>query len=96
MRRTMTMKYKPVTEWIGCGISTVFTAIQTNQTFQTVCLILTCLSIAVTTAFTIYKWVKSAKADGKITKEELEEGIKILNDGISQITGAINETKEEE
>ena len=74
-----------LTEWLGCGISTVFTFMQTNQTWQIVCLILTAVSIAVTTAFNIWKWVKAAKADGKITLEEAEEGVKILNDGVEQI-----------
>ena len=63
-----------MSEWLGCGISTLLTAMQTNQTWQIVCLVLTAISIAVTTAFNIWKWVKAAKRDGKITQEELEEG----------------------
>ena len=88
------MKYKPVSEWIGCAISSVFTALQTNQTWQLVCLILTALSIAVTTAFTLYKWIKMAKADGKITKEEIEEGIGIIKDGVDQISDIVKEKKD--
>ena len=79
------MKYKSTTEWLGCGISTVFTVLQTNQTWQIICLVLTAISITVTTAFTIWKWVKFATKDGKITVEEAEEGVKILNDGIESI-----------
>lgn len=89
------MKYKPVTEWIGCGISSIFTALQTNENWQLICLILTALSITITTAFTIYKWVKSAKADGKITPEEIEEGIGIVVDGANQIKNVIEENKKD-
>lgn len=88
------MKYKPITEWIGCGISSLFTMLQTNENWQLVCLILTCVSITITTAFTIYKWYKSAMADGKITKEEIEEGIEIAAHGIDQIGNAIKEKED--
>ena len=94
MRRKPKMKYKPVSEWIGCAISSVFTALQTNQTWQLVCLILTALSIAVTTAFTLYKWIKMAKADGKITREEIEEGVSIIKDGVDQISDIVKEKKD--
>lgn len=51
----------------------VFTAIQTNELFQLVSLILTCLATAVSIGYTFYIWYKKAKADGKITKEEIED-----------------------
>lgn len=94
-RRMRTMKYKPVTEWIGCGISTVFTVLQTNETWQIICLVLTAISITVTTAFTIYKWVKSATKDGKITEEELEEGVKIIQDGVENIKNTVEGGKKD-
>lgn len=84
-----------MSEWLGCGISTLLTAMQTNQTWQIVCLVLTAISIAVTTAFNIWKWVKAAKRDGKITQEELEEGVGILNEGIDKITNLGKEKKED-
>ena len=31
------------------------------------------------------QWWKKAKADGKLTKEEIEEGVDILNQGISTL-----------
>ena len=54
-------------------LGAVFTAIQTDATLQIVSLVLTIIATAFSIAFTIYKWWKSAKADGKITKEELED-----------------------
>ena len=33
----------------------------------------------------IVSWYKKAKADGKITKEEIKEGANIIKDGIEQL-----------
>ena len=49
------MKNNPV-EWIGCGIATILTAIQTEHVFQIISLVLTCIATLVTLAFTIWKW----------------------------------------
>ena len=60
-------------------LGAVFTAIQTDTTLQIISLVLTIVATAFSIAFTIYKWYKSAKADGKITKDEIDELIDELN-----------------
>lgn len=60
-------------------LGAVFTAVQTDATLQIISLILTIIATAFSIAFTIYKWWKSAKADGKITKDEIDELIDELN-----------------
>lgn len=62
-------RYDFLTETFGV----IFTAIQTNELFQLISLILTCLATAVSLCYTIILWYKKAKEDGKITKEEIEE-----------------------
>ena len=54
-------------------LGAVFTAVQTDTTLQIISLILTIIATTFSIAFTVYKWWKSAKADGKITKEEIED-----------------------
>ena len=54
-------------------LGAVFTAVQTDTTLQIVSLVLTIIATTFSIAFTVYKWWKSAKADGKITKEEIED-----------------------
>lgn len=54
-------------------LGAVFTAVQTDTTLQIISLVLTIIATTFSIAFTIYKWWKSAKADGKITKEEIED-----------------------
>lgn len=71
---------------IGTSLSAVGTAIQTNQILQTISLILTIFG-AILTYFIgpLYIWFKKSKSDGKITKEEIEEGKKIIKKGIEKI-----------
>lgn len=59
--------------------SAILTLAQTEHIFQIVQLILTIVAVIVSTAFTIYKWYKSAMKDGKITDEELEDLQEKLN-----------------
>lgn len=67
-------------EWLGPAAGTILTAVQTHEVFQIISLILTILTTFITFAFTIYKWVKAAKADGKIDANEIEQGIEIIED----------------
>lgn len=55
-------------------------SIQPNEVFQLIELILACLSFLITISYTIYKWYKRAKADGKITQDEVDELIDDLHD----------------
>lgn len=55
----------------GTAVCLTNTATQTNQTMQTVNLVITIVVGVVTLAYTIYKWYKKAKSDGKITPDEV-------------------------
>lgn len=59
--------------YLGNTFALVLTAIQTNEIYQTISLILTILATLLSIAYTIYKWYKKASADGKITAEEIDE-----------------------
>ena len=66
--------------WIGTGISAILTIVQTNEVFQIVSLVLTILTTLLTFIFTIYKWIKLSKEDGKIDEDEIKQGIEIVED----------------
>ena len=72
-------------DWLGCGAGVILTAVQTNQIFQTISLILTCIATLLTIAYNIYRWYKKATEDKKITPEEIKEGIDVINDSIDKI-----------
>lgn len=60
------------------GLTYVVAVAQTNEVFQWIELGFSILTSVVLIAYRLWKWYKSAKADGKITKDELKEGIKIV------------------
>lgn len=80
-------------DYICCVVATVLTVAQTNEIFQLVSLILTCIATLTAIGFTIYKWVKKAKADGKIDKEEIEELVDIIEDGAEELKDKIDKNK---
>lgn len=73
----------------GTGVSAVGTATQTNGTLQTISLIITIIGGLITILTTIVipfiKWWKKAKADGKITNEEIDEAKDIINNGLDNL-----------
>ena len=64
--------------------------IQDNPIWQGIQLGLSILTSVVLIAYRIWKWHNEATADGKITKDEVEEGFKIVNDGLEDINGKVN------
>lgn len=76
------MKYDELVSWIGTLTGGVFTAVQTSEVFQIVSLVITCLAGLFTIVYTIWKWYRRAKADGKITEDEVDELMDELKDKI--------------
>lgn len=68
----------------GTALCLSNTVTQTNDTMQTVNMVITIVVGVVTLAYTIYKWYKKAKADNKITKEEIEELIDDVKEDIDE------------
>ena len=65
------------------AIAVVLTATQVEPVFQIIQLIATIVASVVSIAFTsikLYFWWKDAISDGKITKEEVDEAKKIVDD----------------
>ena len=42
----------------------------------------------------LYNWYKKAKADGKITKDEVKEGVGIITEGFKELKGLEKEADE--
>lgn len=76
---------KKLFEVVGNGTQYVLTMAQTNEIFQLVELILSILTTCFILGINIYAWWKKAKADGKIDKEEVDELVEIIGDGINDI-----------
>ena len=81
---------KPINEFVagvfGTGSCAVGTALQTNEILQTISLIITILGGIVTLiVLPLLNWYNKAKQDGKITHEEIKEGVETLKNGLDQL-----------
>lgn len=74
-----------VSAGIGTIISAVGTGLQTNEILETISLIITILGAILTITMSVLTWWRNAKQDGKITKEEIDDGLKIIGDGVNEI-----------
>ena len=91
------MKDNNIISWIGSGITCVTGALSTNEVLQIMLTVLGIISAIVSLAFNIYVWYRNAKADGKITKEEIAEVTDIINTGVKDIkdkTGGAKDGKD--
>ena len=70
-----------------CGtiLSATGTATQTNEVLQTVSLVITIIGAIVSfIVIPVLNWYHNAKKDGKITSDEVKDGIEIAKDGIEK------------
>ena len=82
-------------ELVCDSIAILSTAIQPDRTLQIISMILTILSLKLSLIIKLINWYRQAKADRKITKEELNEAVEITKDGIEKINETIKEHKDE-
>lgn len=80
-----TMKFKDVFEISGNGVMYILTATQTKEVFEIISLVLSILISILIIVGKIITWYKKAKEDGKITADELKEGVDIIKDGTQEI-----------
>lgn len=84
-------------ELIGSTICTAVagtsTAVQPNEVFQYIQMGLTIVATLITIILGLRAWWKDAKKDGKIDKEEVDEAVKIVEDGVKTL---IDSNKKEE
>ena len=81
----------------GTITSAVGTAIQTSEILRIISLVITIIGALVTyIGIPLYNWYKKSKADGKVDKDELKEGIKIVVDGGKEVKEKIDDIKDKE
>lgn len=87
------MNIRNFLEDIGAGGLCVLTATQTEMVLRIANLVLAIIISLLILVSRIIDWVKKAKADGKITGDEIKEGIGIIVDGAKDIKGHIEDKK---
>ena len=79
---------------IGTSISAVGTGMQTNEVLQTISIVLTIIGSLITIGMAIINWWKNAKKDGKITKDEIKDGIDIIVGGVEDIKDKLEDKED--
>ena len=77
---------KNIISHIGSTLGAIFTIVQSNEIFQLISLILTIISVLVSIAFSIYRWIITATKDGKIDEEEVNELTNILDENAKNLS----------
>lgn len=70
------MNYKDIVAWLGTIVGGTCTGVSMatmNQVIVILNLVLTIIATIVSIVYTIWKWWKKAKADGKITEDEVDD-----------------------
>ena len=91
------MKYEYVAGTIGTSLSVVGTIAQTNEVLQMISIIITIVGAFVSFVLVpLLNWYRNAKKDGKITPDEIEEGLNIAADGVNKVVDEAKKAKEGE
>lgn len=89
------MKQELIGGGVGTTLSAIGTALQTNEILQTISLIITIVGALISMIIIpISNWYRNAKKDGKITKEEVKEGLETLQEGIEGVKETLDDKKE--
>lgn len=80
-------------DYLFDGIALASAALSVEQIFQIILLVLGCISSLISICYSLYKWFKNAKKDGKITPEEVKEGVDIATTGVKEISDKIRKEK---
>ena len=79
---------------LGATLGAVGTATQTNETLETISLIVTIIGAVISfIVCPLLSWFNHAKKDGKIDSEEIEELTKDITKGVNEIGEVLDEHK---
>lgn len=96
VRKGVYMHKELVGSVICTAVAGTSTAIQPDVIFQYIQMALTILATLITIILGLRAWWKDAKKDGKIDKDEIEQGISIIQNGVENIKNTTKGNKENE
>lgn len=82
---------------VASSLSAVGTSIQTDEVLQIISLVFTILGTLITfIVLPLLNWYIKTKQDGKITIDEVKEGVETLQEGINSAQNTLGDKKKEE
>lgn len=91
------MKEEFIIGGVGSAVTLTGASLSPNEILTTISIILTIIGTLITfIIIPLINWYKNAKKDGKISKEEIKDGAKILKDGAEKASETISNIKKED
>lgn len=91
------MKEEFIIGGVGSVVTLTGASLSPNEILTTISIILTIIGTLITfIIIPLINWYKNAKKDGKITKEEIKDGVKTLKDGAEKASETISNIKKED
>ena len=87
-------KMRDIFEIGGNGIMYVLSATQTKEVFEIISLVLSIIISILIIVSKMITWYQNAMKDGKITSDEIKDGIDTLVDGVDEIKDKIEDKEE--
>ena len=89
------MKTELITGAVGTTLGVVGTATQTNEVLQTISLVITIIGAFISMILVpLLSWYIKAKKDGKITAQEIKEGVETTKEGLDKFKDEIDKHNE--
>lgn len=88
------MKRELIGGVIGTLLSATGTALQPQEVLQIISLCITILGAIISMiVLPLLTWYKNAKKDGKITSDEIKEGVETLQEGLEGVKQTLDDKK---
>ena len=85
------MKNELIGGAVGTSLGALGTATQTNDLLQTISLIVTIVGAIISMIIVpVLSWYQRVKKDGKITSEEIKEGVEIIQEGVDSLQDTLD------
>lgn len=92
------MKYRFLEVFSGTtsGVGVAYGLANIHEILGIIVLIASLVSTIILTSFKVIDWYKKAKADGKITADEIKEVVEVIKDGVDAVKNNVDQNNNKE